>query len=125
MLIRATKPLFPWDELEVSPTLAAIKEALRAIPDGELLAALKERRHNGCDTYPVSVLWGVLLLSIILRHITTEACLEELRRNAPLRLLIGIESEDAVPNGWNIHASSLYSVRLRTSICSATHLITW
>ena len=102
MLIHATKPLFPWDELEVSPTLGTIKEALRAIPDGQLLAALNERRHNGCDTYPVSVLWGVLLLSIILRHTTTEACLEELRRNAPLRLLIGIESEDAVPNGWNL-----------------------
>lgn len=102
VLIQATKPLFPWDELEVSPTLATIKEALRAIPDSQLLAALNERRHNGCDTYPVSVLWGVLLLSIILRHTTTEACLEELRRNAPLRLLIGIESEDAVPNGWNI-----------------------
>ncbi len=102
MLIHATRPLFPWDELDVSPTLATIKDALRAIPDARLLAALNERRHNGCDTYPVSVLWGVLLLSIILRHTTTEACLEELRRNAPLRLLIGIESEDAVPHGWNI-----------------------
>src|SRR5262249_49203900 len=102
MLIHATKPLFPWDELEVSPTLATIKEALQSIPDAALLAALNQRRHNGCDTYPVSVLWGVLLLSIILRHTTTEACPEELRRNAPLRLLIGIEGEGAVPNGWNI-----------------------
>ena len=102
MLIHATKPLFAWDELEVSPTLGVIKDALRAIPDGQLLATLNQRRHNGCDTYPVSVLWGVLLLSIILRHTTTEACLEELKRNAPLRLLIGIESEDAVPNGWNM-----------------------
>jgi hypothetical protein len=102
MLIHATKPLFAWDELEVSPTLGVIKDALRVIPDGQLLATLNQRRHNGCDTYPVSVLWGVLLLSIILRHTTTEACLEELKRNAPLRLLIGIETEDAVPNGWNM-----------------------
>jgi hypothetical protein len=102
MLIHATKPLFPWDELETSPTLATLKEALRAVPDAQLLAALHKRRHNGCDTYSVSVLWGVLLLSILLRHTTIEACLEELRRNAPLRLLIGIESEDAVPHGWNL-----------------------
>lgn len=102
MLIHATKPLFAWDELEVSPTLATIRDALRVIPDGKLLAALHQRRHNGCNTYPVSVLWGVLLLSILLRHITIEACLEELKRNAPLRLLIGIASEDAVPNGWNM-----------------------
>jgi hypothetical protein len=44
----------------------------------------------------------VLLLAILLRHATTEACLEELRRNASLRLLVGIESEDAVPHGWNL-----------------------
>lgn len=102
MLLYATRPLFPWDELDISPTLGTIRDALRAIPDGELLATLNARRHNGCNTYPVSVLWGVLLLSIVLRHTTIEACLEELRRNAPLRLLIGIESEDAVPNGWNL-----------------------
>jgi hypothetical protein len=102
MLLHATKSLFPWDELEISPTLGVIKDALRAIPDGVLLATLNERRHNGCDKYPVSVLWGVLLLSILLRHTTLEACLEELRRNAPLRLLIGIENEGDVPNGWNV-----------------------
>jgi hypothetical protein len=102
MLVHATKPLFPWDELEISPTLDTIRQALRAIPDAALLDALRRRRHNGCDTYPVSVLWGVLLLSIILRHDTIEAALAELRRNAPLRLLIGIQSEDAVPNGWNL-----------------------
>jgi hypothetical protein len=102
MIVHATKPLFPWDELEVSPTLATIKEALQAIPDATLLNALRQRRHNGCDTYPVSVLWGVLLLSIILRHSSIQACLDELQRNAPLRLLIGIESEQAVPNGWNL-----------------------
>src|SRR3712207_6351571 len=102
VIIRATKPLFPWDELQISPTPGTIKDAPQAIPDAALLAALNQRRHNGCNTYPVSVLWGVLLPSIILRHTTIEACLEELKRNAPLRLLIGIESEDAVPNGWNV-----------------------
>ncbi len=102
MLVHATKPLFPWDELEVSPTLGTIKDALQAIPDSALLNALRQRRHNGCDTYPVSVLWGVLLLSIILRHESIEACLGELQRNAPLRLLIGIESEERVPHGWNL-----------------------
>jgi hypothetical protein len=102
VLIHATKPLFPWDELEVSPTLATIRDALAAIPDAALLDALRKRRHKGCNTYPVSVLWGVLLLSILLRHTTIEACLEELKRNAPLRLLIGIDGEDAVPHGWNL-----------------------
>ena len=102
MIVQATKPLFAGDEMQPSPTLATIRAALEAIPDAPLLSALRARRHNGCDLYPVRVLWGVLLLAILLRHATTEACLEELLRNAPLRLLVGIESEDAVPHGWNL-----------------------
>ncbi len=48
------------------------------------------------------VLWGVVVLRIALRHMTTEAVLAELRRNEGLRRLIGIESEKGVPKAWNI-----------------------
>jgi hypothetical protein len=49
-------------------------------------------------------LWGVVLLTIVLRHPHFEACLAELRRNDDLRALIGIarDDEDEVPDGWNI-----------------------
>ena len=97
MIVHVTKPLFAWDAMHSSPTLGTLRQALEAIPDAPLLAALQAPRHRGCDTFPVRVLWGVLLLAILLRHPTTEACLEELRRNAALRLLVGIETEDAVP----------------------------
>lgn len=42
------------------------------------------------------------MLRVALHHLTTEACLAELRRNAGLRQLIGIESESGVPKKWNI-----------------------
>ena len=48
------------------------------------------------------VLWGVVVLRVALRHVTTEAVLGELRRNEGLRRLIGIESEAGVPKPWNI-----------------------
>jgi hypothetical protein len=48
------------------------------------------------------VLWGTLLLTIALRHPSTEACLGELGRNAALRSLIGIASESGVPKKWNM-----------------------
>ncbi len=51
---------------------------------------------------PVHVAWGVLVLSIALRHGTIEACLAELRRNESLRKFIGIESEEKVPRKWNL-----------------------
>jgi Transposase DDE domain/Transposase domain (DUF772) len=102
MRIAMAKPLFAWDELEDSPSLGTLRRLLELLPDGKLLAALHAARGKGRDDYPVSVLWGVVVLSIACRHLDMEACLAELRRNDGLRRLIGIESEDRVPHGWNM-----------------------
>jgi Transposase DDE domain/Transposase domain (DUF772) len=102
MIIHATKPLFAWECLEDSPSLQTIKDLLAALPDGKLLNSLRVARGKGRNDFPVSVLWGVVVLRVALRHITTEAVLGELRRNDGLRQIIGIESEAGVPNPWNI-----------------------
>jgi hypothetical protein len=102
MKIAVTKPLFAWDALEDSPSLKSIRILLEAIPDQALLDSLRDARGKGRDDYPVEVLWGTLLLAIALRHVATDACLEELKRNPALRLLIGIEDEDKVPDADNM-----------------------
>ena len=102
MQIQATKPLFAWDCLEDSPTLKTIKQLLEIIPDEKLLVSLEEARGKGRNDYSLHTLWGVLVLSIALRHPTIEACLAELRRNESLRKLIDIDSEDKVPRKWNL-----------------------
>src|SRR3954451_5640588 len=102
MIAHAAKPLFAWDCLEDSPSLQTIKDLLAALPDGKLLNSLRVARGKGRDEYPVSVLWGVVVLRVALRHLTTEAVLDELRRNEGLRRLIGIESEAGVPKKWNL-----------------------
>jgi hypothetical protein len=102
MKIHIAKPLFAWDALEDSPTLMTLRTVLEAIPDAALLKSLRLARGKGRDDYPVSVLWGTLLLAIVLRHHTLDACLEELQRNAALCLLIGIESEQDVPKSYNM-----------------------
>ena len=102
MMIHHAKPLFAWDCLEDSPSLQTIKNLLAALPDGKLLNSLRAARGKGRDDYPVSVLWGVVVLRVALRHITTEAVLAELRRNEGLRRIIGIESENGVPHKWNM-----------------------
>ncbi|MBV9852497.1 MAG: transposase [Armatimonadetes bacterium] len=101
MLIHATKELFAWDALEDSPSLRTIRDALAAIPDGPLLDGLRRARGKGRDDFPVSALRGVLVLTILLRHVSFDACLAELTRNADLRRLIGIDGEQAVPRPWN------------------------
>jgi hypothetical protein len=102
MLIRHSKPLFAWDELDDSPSLGDIKLLLAAIPDAKLLESLRRARGKGRDEYPVHVLWGVVILRVALRHVHMQDCLAELRRNSGLRRLIGIEHEDQVPKKWNM-----------------------
>jgi hypothetical protein len=102
MRIQVTKPLFAWECLEDSPTLKTIKQLLEIIPDEKLLASLEQARGKGRNDYSLRTLWGVLVLSIALRHPTIEACLAELRRNESLRKLIDIESEEKVPRKWNL-----------------------
>jgi hypothetical protein len=102
MRIDVARPLFDWHSLEDSPTLASLHELLASIPDGELLAGLRRHRGHGRNEYPVTVLWGVVLLTVLLRHKDFESCLAELRRNEGLRRLIGIDDENRVPKKWNV-----------------------
>jgi hypothetical protein len=102
MRISITKPLFAWDALEDSPSLQSLRVLLESIPDHPLLESLRTARGKGRDEYPVEVLWGTLVLAIALRHVSVDACLEELRRNPALRLLLGIEKEDQVPGPDNM-----------------------
>lgn len=102
MQVAWSKPLFAWEQLEDCPSLHTLRELLAVIPDGALLEALRQYRGGGRNDYPVSVLWAVCVLTIALRHTSTEACLEELRHNPALRQLIGIDSEAGVPKKWNI-----------------------
>jgi len=102
MKIAVAKPLFAWDALEDSPSLRSVRLLLETIPDQALLESLRLARGKGRDDYPVEALWGTLVLAIALRHVSTDACLEELKRNPALRLLVGIEAEDKVPDADNM-----------------------
>ena len=102
MLIHATKPLFAWADLEDVPQLRTIKDVLSSLPDQQLLDGLRAARGNGRNDYPVSVLWGVVLLSILCRHLHVEDCLDELARNPTLCQLIGITSPCGIPKIWNV-----------------------
>lgn len=102
MHIRQTQSLFAWEALEDSPSINTLRQLLAVIPDQALLNSLRQARGHGRNEYPVSVLWGSVLLTIALRHTSIEACLQELRRNAQLRRLLGIKHENQVPKKWNI-----------------------
>ena len=70
MRIRATARLFAWEALEDSPSLAVVRRFLEIVPDGRLLESLRRHRGKGRDDYPVTALWGTVLLTSVLpsRH---------------------------------------------------------
>lgn len=102
MHITATQPLFAWAALQDSPTLETIRRSLEAIPDTRLVEGLRQARGRGRDDYPVSLLWGVAVLTPLLRHASYDACLGEIRRNPALRRLLGVETEPQIPRHWNL-----------------------
>ena len=102
MRIHATAPLFAWGQLEDRPCLRTIREFLQAVPDQELLDGLRAARGAGRNDFPVTVLWGVVLLTALLRHTSFEATLAELHRNPSLCRLLGITDVEDIPNDWNV-----------------------
>ena len=102
MRIHATQPLFAWSELEDSPSLKTLRAVLASLPDQPLLDALTQARGHGRDDYPLEVLWGVVVLSVLCRHVWLNDCLAELHRNPSLCRLLGIRKVADIPGPHNL-----------------------
>jgi hypothetical protein len=102
MLLHATDPLFAWAKLEDHPHLATLRQLLEVLPDQQLLAGLHQARGRGRDDYPIEHLWGVVLFTIALRHLSVDSCLAELHRNPTLYRLLGIPTAEDIPHPWNV-----------------------
>jgi hypothetical protein len=102
MRLHATDPLFAWAKLEDHPQLSTLRQLLEVLPDDRLLAGLRQARGRGRDDYPVEHLWGVVLFTVALRHLSVESCLAELHRNPALYRLLGIPCAADIPQPWNV-----------------------
>lgn len=102
MILYTTDSLFAWNRLDDSPELKTIRDFFEILPDGPLLEALALNRGRGRNDRPIRVLWFCAVLQRLLRHPTMRLTLEELRRNAELRRLGGMEHAEDVPQPWNM-----------------------
>lgn len=102
MRIHTTAPLFAWSELEDSPSLKTLRAVLSSLPDQPLLDALHAARGHGRSDYPLEVLWGVVLLSVLCRHVWLNDCLAELHRNPALCRILGIQKVVDIPGPHNL-----------------------
>ncbi len=102
MRIHATQPGLAWSELEDSPSLKTLRAVLASLPDRPLLDALQQARGHGRDDYPLERLWGVVVLSVLCRHLWLNDCLAELSRNPALCRLLGIRKVADIPGPHNL-----------------------
>jgi hypothetical protein len=102
MHLFVTDPLFAWLRLEDHPQLSTLRQLLEVLPDRDLLDGLRLARGKGRNDFRVDHLWGVVVLTVVLRHLSFESCLAELHRNPSLCRLIGIASVAQIPNAWNL-----------------------
>jgi Transposase DDE domain len=102
MRLYTTDPLFAWARLEDHPQLQTLRQLLHALPDEALLAGLRQARGRGRDDFPIDRLWGVVLCTVALRHLSFESCLAELHRNPSLYRLLGIPTVADIPHAWNV-----------------------
>lgn len=102
MLLHATRPLFAWSELEDSPSLQTLRAVLSSLPDQQLLDGLQNARGHGRNDYPIPLLWGVVVLSILCRHVFLNDCLAELHRNPTLCTILGIGKVTDIPKPHNL-----------------------
>src|SRR4051794_38851077 len=74
MELFVTDPVFAWARLEDNLQLATLRDLVTSLPDADLLQGLRQARGKGRDDYPVEHLWGVVVFTVALRHLTPVAC---------------------------------------------------
>ncbi len=102
MQFYTTDPLFAWARLEDHPELSTLRLLLEVLPDQALIDGLEKARGKGRDDFPVRVLWGVVVLTVALRHDCFASCIAELNRNPTLYRLLGISSVEGIPRDYNL-----------------------
>jgi hypothetical protein len=83
--------IFDYSEIEKLGDLERLALALEGIDDEALMQKLEAKRGHGRDDYPVRVMWNLLIAMIVFEHKTVNSFRRELKRNAQLRKMCGLE----------------------------------
>jgi len=74
---------------------------LRALPDENLRAWLRQCREGRRDDYPYDVLWRCLIAKSVYQTVTYAELIRELWRNESLRRVVGLDSPGGMPQDYH------------------------
>ena len=83
---------FSWNQVDKLSDLNRLSLVLEALPDTDIINALRAMRKNGRNEYPVSAMWRALIAGIVFQHESIESLIRELDRNSSLLALCGFSS---------------------------------
>jgi len=102
MAIIPQTTLFSWEEVDQLGDLQRLKLILDNLPDEELMQAIETDRGCGRNDFPVRVMWNLLIAGIVYQHPSIESLIRELKRNAQLRQVCGMDLfTNKFPESWN------------------------
>src|SRR5690625_2561312 len=99
MAIIPQMSLFSWTDVEELGDLDRLRLVIEYLPNNKLMETLEKERRNGRDDYPIRAVWNTILAGVVFEHKSTESLRRELKRNAQLRWLCGLEGV-AVPPAY-------------------------
>lgn len=80
---------FSWNEVDKLSDLNRLCLVLDALPDAEIIDALRAMRGRGRNEYPVAAMWRALIAGIVFGHPSIESLIRELNRNSSLLEMCG------------------------------------
>ena len=86
--------LFEYSEIEKLGDLERFQLALAGINDEPLMQILEAKRGRGRDTYPIRVMWNLIVAMKVFGHACVESFRRELGRNSQLRRICGLYDEE-------------------------------
>ena len=84
------KYLFSWKEIDSKGDLERLEIVIQNLNDEKLISFLEKERKNGRDKYPLRVVWNTCIAGLVFQHPSVESLIRELRRNAQLREICGL-----------------------------------
>ncbi len=75
---------FSWEQIDEISDLKRLELVLDALPDEDIIRALKAMRKNGRNEYPVEPMWRATIAGVVFQHESIESLIRELNRNSEL-----------------------------------------